>query len=96
MTERIHIDMSKPRKRGPGRPITSDPKHPVVRRRLALRLTQEQLAAKAGLAWITITSVERGKMQPRTGTIRKLAAALECDAAQLAQELVKLQFAEEG
>lgn len=40
-------------------------------------LTQEQLAQKSGVGVTTIVRIERNQVEPHTGTIRKLAAALE-------------------
>ena len=46
-------------------------------------LTQEELAAKAGLGLPTISRIETGKVEPQFRTIRKLARALDLDPAEL-------------
>jgi transcriptional regulator with XRE-family HTH domain len=46
-------------------------------------LTQEELAAKAGLGLPTISRIETGKVEPQFRTIRKLAKALDLDPAEL-------------
>ena len=53
--------------------------------RVAAGLTQEQLAARAGLSPDTIALLERGKRHiPRAGTVRLLADALALGAAERA------------
>ncbi|HTY60272.1 MAG TPA: helix-turn-helix domain-containing protein, partial [Bacteroidota bacterium] len=49
----------------------------LKRRRLALGLSQEELANRAGLHRTYITDVERGSRNPSLETIQKLARALE-------------------
>jgi transcriptional regulator with XRE-family HTH domain len=39
-------------------------------------LTQEELAARAGVQPFTISRIERNRVEPRFRTIRKLASAL--------------------
>jgi len=46
----------------------------AIRERAAL--TQRELAAKAGVTYVQISRIERGKVEPYPSTIRKLAAAL--------------------
>ena len=46
-------------------------------------LTQEQLAERSGVGVATIIRIERNQVEPRGSTIRKLAAALEVDPAEL-------------
>lgn len=46
-------------------------------------LTQEELAARAGAGISHLSRVENGRVAPTLGTLRKLAAALECDVADL-------------
>jgi transcriptional regulator with XRE-family HTH domain len=48
-------------------------------------MTQEDLAARSGVAVSTIIRIERNQVEPHGGTIRKLAEALEVEP----QELVK-------
>ena len=47
-------------------------------RRKAKRLTQEHLAAKAGLTARTVRAIERGEWQPRFATQWAIANALDC------------------
>jgi len=42
-------------------------------------LTQEELAARAGVQPFTISRIETDKVEPRFRTIRKLAKALDMD-----------------
>ena len=54
--------------------------------RLRALLTQEQLAQQAGLSRLAVNKIEQG--QPaRLSTIRKLAAALQVEPAQLMGEV---------
>jgi transcriptional regulator with XRE-family HTH domain len=54
----------------------------LLRQRLLATLTQEELAAKAGVRRPTITRLERGG-ETRPATIRKLADALGCTSKDL-------------
>ena len=50
-------------------------------------LTQEQLAQKAGITCSALTKIEAGKhLDPRVGTVRKIAIALEVTIDDLVQE----------
>lgn len=49
----------------------------LVRRRKELGLTQEELAEKAGVSQAYISRLERGKLDPRLSTMRKIRAVLE-------------------
>lgn len=46
-------------------------------------LTQQELAAKAGVSLNTVNRIERGQLEPRFSTVRKLASALDVNAAEL-------------
>ncbi len=46
-------------------------------------LTQQDLAAKAGLTITTISGIETGKINPSFRTIRALASALGCSPQEL-------------
>jgi DNA-binding XRE family transcriptional regulator len=46
-------------------------------------MTQGELADKAGVAIYTIVQAENGRTKPHPSTIRKLAAALNCDVEDL-------------
>jgi transcriptional regulator with XRE-family HTH domain len=55
----------------------------VLRIRQARRLSQEQLADRAGVHRTQITLIERGRRQPGIGTAIRLAGALEVPAESL-------------
>jgi len=59
----------------------------VRHRRQECGLTQEQLAARAGLHWTFVGQVERGRRNLTLHNILKLAAALEIDAGDLVSRL---------
>jgi transcriptional regulator with XRE-family HTH domain len=46
-------------------------------------LTQEELAQKAGISPATVVNIERDHQRPHFRTIRKLAAALDVEPAEL-------------
>jgi transcriptional regulator with XRE-family HTH domain len=51
--------------------------------RLALRWTQEDLAAASGLHFTAISLLERAEREPRLSTVTRLASALELDPCKL-------------
>ena len=51
--------------------------------RLALGLTQEQLAERAELHWTYVSGIERARRSPRLHVIEKLARALKVSLADL-------------
>ncbi len=55
----------------------------LKRLRTESALTQEELAANAGLTTAAVARIERNEANPRPSTLRKLAAALEVDPAEL-------------
>lgn len=55
----------------------------VKARRRELKLTQEQLELRSGIAQRWISNVETGKRNPSYSSLRRLAAALELAASQL-------------
>ena len=55
----------------------------VARLRLDRQLTQEQLAARAGISRLALGKIERGAVLPRAGTLNGLAAALEVPVGEL-------------
>jgi transcriptional regulator with XRE-family HTH domain len=59
----------------------------VRRRREAAELSQEALAAKAGLHRTYISLLERGQRMPSIEVVRKLAVALGTTMASLMAEL---------
>src|SRR5262245_38779350 len=60
----------------------------LLRHRAAAHLTQEQLAAQAGLSVDAVAALERGKRRtPRGATVALLAAALGLDDATRAEFL---------
>lgn len=51
-------------------------------KRIIAGLTQKELAEKAGVSRITISTIERGEAESVTvGTLKKLAKALDCKAS---------------
>jgi transcriptional regulator with XRE-family HTH domain len=50
-------------------------------------LSQEELAAKAGVSKTTIANIETGKIRPYPQTLRKLAEALGAPPSALAEHL---------
>ncbi len=63
----------------------------VARLRLARQLTQEQLAARAGISRVALGKVERGAVVPRARTLADLAAALEVLVGELVTPVRALQ-----
>ncbi len=55
----------------------------IRRRRQEKGLTGVQLAEKAGMAPSAISQIETGKRSPHSASVIKLAAALECEVADL-------------
>jgi transcriptional regulator with XRE-family HTH domain len=56
------------------------PPHAMIRAlRAALRMTQSQLAKRAGLPQSHLARIESGKVDTQMSTLRKLLAALFCD-----------------
>ena len=55
----------------------------IRRRRREKGLTGVQLAARAGMAPSAISQIETGKRTPLSASVIKLAAALECEVADL-------------
>jgi len=55
-------------------------------RRIAAEMSQEKLALEAGLERVFISWLENGKKQATFKTMLKLAAALNCSAADLVAE----------
>jgi|SRR5918995_3191177 transcriptional regulator with XRE-family HTH domain len=55
----------------------------IRRRRREKGLTGVQLAAKAGMAPSAISQIETGRRSPHSASVMKLAAALECEVADL-------------
>jgi transcriptional regulator with XRE-family HTH domain len=53
------------------------------RRRLERAWTLDDLSAASGLSPHALSLLERGKREPRPGTIRKLAEALGCEPRDL-------------
>jgi len=52
-------------------------------RREMAGLTQEELAARAGVSKNALGALERGASEPRPSTIRRLAEALGCQPEEL-------------
>ncbi len=62
----------------------------VREHRLAASLSQEDLAARAGLHRTFISMIERGERRPSLDVVRKLARGLETTAAKLVEETERL------
>jgi len=62
----------------------SQPPKTLEERRVALRLSREELAALAGLSPRTIYNVEHGLRRPHRATRFVLAAVLGCEPSELA------------
>ncbi len=56
---------------------------PIHTRRLALGLTQEQAARRAGIAQPSWARLERTDSDPKLSTLEVVAEALECTVAEL-------------
>lgn len=71
--------------------MANDPKRvlgqAIRRRRLALGLSQEKLAERAGLHWTYVGGIERGERNVSLENIVKLARALETEVSQLLKDL---------
>ena len=63
----------------------------VARLRLERRLTQEDLAAKAGLARVSLGKIERGTVVPRAQTLDALAKALAVPVGELVTSVRPLE-----
>ena len=63
----------------------------VARLRLDRRLTQGQLAARAGISRMALGKIERGAVVPRAGTLADLAAALAVPIGELVAPVRPLQ-----
>ena len=59
-------------------------------------LSQAELALKAGVSRATIVGIEGGRLRPQAATIRKLAAALDVQPAQVVQAIREDQQRLEG
>ncbi len=55
----------------------------IKRIRKQRNMTQKQLASDSGLAVTTIQQYEAGKYKPKNASLKKLAAALNCDFSDL-------------
>ena len=63
----------------------------IARLRLDRRLTQEDLAAKAGLSRVALGKIERGSVVPRARTLNALAKALAVPVGELVTPVRPLQ-----
>lgn len=64
------------------RRLPQDPAR-LFRRRVRARLTQDQLAEKAGTSKSTISRLENGNAAAEVETLHRIAEALGCDVTEL-------------
>src|SRR5215217_4915285 len=57
----------------------------LVRNRERQLLTQEAVHIRSGVAWTTVSRLERGMHTPRFTTVKKLADALQSDPGELVE-----------
>lgn len=50
----------------------------LASRRKRLGKTQLRLSREIGLSQVSISAIEKGRKEPRSGTLARLASALEC------------------
>lgn len=55
----------------------------IVRLREEKKITQKELAKRAGLSSSGLSEIESGKKMPRFATLEKIASALDMDVAQI-------------
>ena len=67
------------------RPNRNTNSSPIAQRRIALGMTQQQLAEAIGSAQQTIAKWELGKRDPRISSLLRLAEALNCTVDDLIQ-----------
>jgi transcriptional regulator with XRE-family HTH domain len=60
----------------------------LTRRRLAARLSQAELARRAGVRPETLNRIERGHTTPDFATIRKLVVAIDAAEQEFAKESI--------
>ena len=60
----------------------------LLRRRLAARLSQAELARRAGVRPETLNRIERGHTTPDFATIRKLVVAMDASERQFAKKAI--------
>ena len=65
----------------------------LIEGRRALRLTQKELAEKAGLGQAEVSKIERGRKSPTLDTYSRLAAALGLSVPSLARRRPRRQVA---
>jgi DNA-binding XRE family transcriptional regulator len=58
----------------------------LEKQRTLRALTQAELAERAGVTTATVARIERGEIEPRMTTLRKLASGLGVDPAELVGE----------
>ena len=61
-------------------------KDTIKARRLALGLSQENLAKQLGVKRITVTQWEAGRNTPKTKMLQEIAKALKCSTDDLLQQ----------
>lgn len=67
----------------------------VAARRLAVGLTQEEAATKAGVSRQALSEIERGTQAPRWETLYALAEGMRCEIWDLIPTVRQVRFREE-
>lgn len=67
------------------RPNSNTGSSPIAQRRIALGMTQQQLAEAISTTQQTIAQWELGKRDPRISSLLRLAEALNCNVDELIQ-----------
>lgn len=69
------------------RPNSNTGSSPIAQRRIALGMTQKQLAEAVGCSPKDICRWELGKCEPRINSLLRLAEALNCTVDELLKDL---------
>ncbi len=62
--------------------------HNIKKLRKAAGLTQKQLGEKLGISFQSVAQWETGKRIPKIETLRKIAAALNCDISEIDESFI--------
>lgn len=50
----------------------------LASKRRRMGKTQKQLSVEVGISQVSISAIEKGRKEPRSSTLARLASALEC------------------